>query len=322
MHRSGTSALAGTLGLLGCRLPGTLLPADDGNPRGYFESAPIMALHDAVMADVGLQWFDPDRIDPGYFSSAQGDRRAAELHAVLDAEFDQGMPALVKDPRLCQLLPLWWRVLGERGLSGRVVIPVRHPLEVAQSLHRRNGFSIDFCLSLWLHHMTNAIQDSAGQCRVVVHYHELISDWRAAVGRIEAGLGLGWPTPSTDAAETIDRFLSPALHRNRVEPGRAIDGALAGGLLAEAYSLLLEACSPGADAERALGRMNPVRDAITRAWSLLGGALADARAGRDHYRNALTASEALAATWREQADAARLEAETARAALERAHPEA
>ena len=37
MHRSGTSALAGVLGLLGARLPARQLPANFANPKGYFE---------------------------------------------------------------------------------------------------------------------------------------------------------------------------------------------------------------------------------------------------------------------------------------------
>ena len=39
MHRSGTSAAAGFLVKLGGAQPKTLLPADDGNERGYFEFA-------------------------------------------------------------------------------------------------------------------------------------------------------------------------------------------------------------------------------------------------------------------------------------------
>jgi len=38
MHRSGTSALAGVLARLGCDLPQTLMPTNDFNAKGYYES--------------------------------------------------------------------------------------------------------------------------------------------------------------------------------------------------------------------------------------------------------------------------------------------
>ena len=48
MHRSGTSALAGVLNMLGCDLPETLMPANAYNEKGYFESNAIRLLNDRV----------------------------------------------------------------------------------------------------------------------------------------------------------------------------------------------------------------------------------------------------------------------------------
>jgi hypothetical protein len=38
MHRSGTSALAGVLARLGCDLPTQMMPANEFNPKGFYES--------------------------------------------------------------------------------------------------------------------------------------------------------------------------------------------------------------------------------------------------------------------------------------------
>lgn len=49
MHRSGTSALIGVLGLLGADLPQDLMPPTTANPRGYFESMKAYRLNDALL---------------------------------------------------------------------------------------------------------------------------------------------------------------------------------------------------------------------------------------------------------------------------------
>ena len=53
MHRSGTSAAAGILVKLGGAQPKTLMPAEGGNERGYFESQALMTFHDELLAHPG-----------------------------------------------------------------------------------------------------------------------------------------------------------------------------------------------------------------------------------------------------------------------------
>ena len=69
MHRSGTSAVAGTLGLLGCELPRHLYRADVGNEKGYFEPARLIELDDELLASAGLRWDDWDEFPPGWADS-------------------------------------------------------------------------------------------------------------------------------------------------------------------------------------------------------------------------------------------------------------
>ena len=59
MLRSGTSALSNVLALIGAELPRNLMPSSERNPRGYFESQSIFALHEEMIRDIGASWFDP-----------------------------------------------------------------------------------------------------------------------------------------------------------------------------------------------------------------------------------------------------------------------
>ena len=53
MHRSGTSALARTISLLGARLPSDLVGPNEGNPHGHWEPQEIVNLNDKMLADAG-----------------------------------------------------------------------------------------------------------------------------------------------------------------------------------------------------------------------------------------------------------------------------
>lgn len=70
------------------------------------------------------------------------------------------------------LLPLWRRVTGE---SCAVVI-VRDSLEVAQSLHRRNGLSLTTGLALWSLYNRALLRDLRGARVHLCSYDELLAN--------------------------------------------------------------------------------------------------------------------------------------------------
>src|SRR5215207_2516621 len=141
MHRSGTSAVTRVLNLLGLDLPTELYPARADNPLGYWEPQSVVAAHDAFLRGIGSSFDDPLRLgDDALVGPA-----AAELrrHAVeiVRREFDGSRAFVIKDPRLCRVLPVWSDALAEVGVAPSVVLPIRNPLEVAASLKARNEFT-------------------------------------------------------------------------------------------------------------------------------------------------------------------------------------
>jgi hypothetical protein len=64
MHRSGTSVLTGTLGLLGAALPTDLVEAAPSNPKGHFESRSVYNIHERLLAALGTAWYDFRAIGP------------------------------------------------------------------------------------------------------------------------------------------------------------------------------------------------------------------------------------------------------------------
>src|SRR6185312_15331109 len=104
MHRSGTSALTGMLRCLGVALGHDLMPATADNPRGYWEHAGIVAIHQQAMGAHGMAW-DDIRAMPPELAHDRG--MADRIAEILSAEFAGSPLWAVKDPRLSRLLPLW-----------------------------------------------------------------------------------------------------------------------------------------------------------------------------------------------------------------------
>lgn len=212
MHRSGTSALAGVLSFLGIEAPRHLMAADEGNPKGYWESTRLMEVHDRLLAEHGSSWRDWRKFEPG--ESAASRIFLSEFPSLMQQEFGEADPILVKDPRICRFVPLWLEGLKQSGYDANCLIPVRNPLEVARSLQRRDKMSITEGLLLWLRHCLDAEHDTRHARRVVLRHDRLLQNWRQVVDNASAALDLEWPRPTIEAAEEIDRFLTAELRHN------------------------------------------------------------------------------------------------------------
>jgi len=221
MHRSGTSAVTQLLALAGASLPENVMAGDEHNAKGYFEPWKIAILNDGRLRAAGAAWDDvfafPFRPLP------QQEERVWLSRAVtlFDEEYGALPYPLLKDPRVSVLMPLWLRVLAELDVTARCVIPVRHPLAVAGSLSRRNGFSPEKSVLLWSAYMLAAEAYSRDLPRAFVGYDALLSDWRGEVKRIEAAHGARLPKMTDEAGKAIDAFLTPELRHNAAGGGLA-----------------------------------------------------------------------------------------------------
>jgi hypothetical protein len=218
MHRSGTSALTGALGLCGGALPGDLIPAREENAKGFFESTRIVEFHDKLLGAFGSRWDDPLPVRPVLFDTAEAAGASLELANLLSREFNAHAPLVIKDPRMCKLLPIWVEALDLLGWRSVAVLPLRHPLEVAASLQRRNALDEHHGLAMWMHHTLLAERATRGMPRVFVLYDELLRDGSGTIEKIREELGMrGW-LASTAADDQISQFLSTDLRHHTFAP--------------------------------------------------------------------------------------------------------
>jgi hypothetical protein len=233
MHRSGTSALTRAINLAGVPLPSNLMPPSaTENADGFWESQELMYIHDAVLRSLKSDWKDPREIpDEWSDSHASADARRA-LSAWIEKEMRGKDSLLVKDPRVCRLLPLWQTVCGSMGIENCTIIPFRNPVEVARSLKARNGFPDTHSFFLWLRHILDAERFTRGRARSFVSFDQLMTDSLATVRRIAADLRLVFPVPDAKLGALLGAALKPALRHHVVaedevtETGRQIPALL------------------------------------------------------------------------------------------------
>jgi len=243
MHRSGTSALTRVLSLHGLSLPARVMAPRPDNPRGYWESAAVAALDDRILAAAGRSYDDPRPLPPGLVPESARQDFIAEALALLAVEFPGEAPFVLKDPRICRLLEVWRPALEQFGTAPLALLPVRNPLEVARSLEVRERMPKPQALRLWLGHLVAAEQGSRGLPRAVVHYDDLLRDWRAFLTR------LGMPVLRDTALETV-AFLSPALRHHEADTDTLLRDRDVPAAVKRAYAELRRApAEPGLDPE-------------------------------------------------------------------------
>jgi hypothetical protein len=215
--RSGTSALAGTLGLLGCTLPKKIMAANHGNTKGYFEPQDLADEHDAVLASVDSSWNDWRPFPQAWLSSEDAKAARYAIAAIYRANYGETPLAVLKEPRMCRILPLWFDIFQALGVRPVFCFIDRNPLEVAQSLQKRDGSTIEQGLRYYIRNHLDAERDTRGQRRAFTSYEGLLSNWRVASDQLDISL-----RPTREQEAEIDDFLEYDM-RHQKAPQEAIE---------------------------------------------------------------------------------------------------
>ncbi|MDQ6962314.1 MAG: hypothetical protein Q9M28_07245 [Mariprofundaceae bacterium] len=211
MHRSGTSALAGVLELLGVDFGKHLLPAQSDNKKGFWEHADIIDLHDQIFSFFGSSWKDSSSLPFEWWQHSGMDLFKKRLISIVRKEFIEVPLWGLKDPRICRLLPIWNEVFSSIDSEPRFIIILRNPVEVAESLHKRDGITHTEAYSLWLRYMIEAERSTRGKDRVFVSYQSLLTNWSEVVEKISGNLSIQRPLSIKGSDRLVDDFLSPNL---------------------------------------------------------------------------------------------------------------
>ena len=295
MHRSGTSAVTGMLHRLGIPAAGELLPAESYNEKGIYENRAVNLFHNRLLNNFGSAWDDPMPVSNKFVETPAGQCFVHELAKIIENELlAEGSAFAVKDPRMCRFIPLWNAALKNIKAEPYVIVPLRHPLEVAGSLFSRDGFPRAKSFLLWLDHTLAAERHSRELPRSFISYDQLLSDWRSVSDKIADDLNLTWPSERGRVENGIDLFLSRDLrhHASSAEIG---DATRLDYLVTKSWAALLALIENGTN-NAAQQTLDAVWDELTAATSVLSSyvawefsAFAEARSEVDRLTSLETA---------------------------------
>ena len=239
MGRCGTSALARVLSLCGGDLPERLMGANLSNPTGHWEPMAAVEINEAIFATRRSSWFDSTFLLQ--FEGALDEEAASDFRRQM-TEFLRaaatGSLLIIKEPRITALAPLWFDAAREANLVLKVIVPIRHPAEVAASLEARDGLSPELSGALWLKYNLLAERYSRDLPRVFVKFSDLLADWEQQIARISQALDVNLFASDKAAIESfIDRDLH---HQQRTDPPTEVLGLR---WLGPVYKALAEAAA-------------------------------------------------------------------------------
>lgn len=220
-HRSGTSLLARGINAAGARLSDSLIAPAPDNPTGFWEDAEVVSLNRQILRSTGNTW-DSVALNPlKHLRRRQHWREQAGR--VLSENYSDESPFVIKDPTLCLLLPVWLEALKDQGIETRAVAILRSPLAVADSLKKRNGYSREKSLLIWLSYNWSLFTSPALQSLplAVSDYDSLLSKPKQEMLRICHVIG--FEADEQALVDFSDSFVDRAL-RHSAKPVSELSG--------------------------------------------------------------------------------------------------
>lgn len=177
MHRSGTSVVTQISQCMGAYLgeENELMPAARDNPDGYFENMEITCINDRILRACGREWYSLKIAEINQHSLSVIEAKD-ELKDNIQRLFEKSDTVAVKDPRIAVLLPLWEEVLESLGIIAEYIWVFRNPLEVKESLRKRNGFRQKHGLLLWIQYNLSIAKFLENKDYLMINYNNLLED--------------------------------------------------------------------------------------------------------------------------------------------------
>lgn len=295
MHRSGTSALAGVLHLLGCDAPAKQMKPSKDNEKGYFEAESVYGLHTELLNSAGSSWDDWLPMNPGWFKSGRVEEFHDRALDLVKQEFGTSRLFVLKDPRICRLVPFWEDVLKESDAAPRYVMTHRNPLEVAASLAQRDGMDTGTGMLIWLRHVLDGEAATRGKTRCFVNFASLLGNWAGAMTRIQDALDLSFPRFSVGVTSEVEAFLDKKLRHHDEAPTSTLDNPLLSEWVRDTYAILEKWAASG-EAKTDYKKLDVIRAALTSAGTTFAPVIQDSR----RTAAALTDREAKLSTLQEE----------------------
>ena len=185
---------------------GQLLGPSDSNPKGHWEHEELIKINDEILKRLAGSWNRVPEFPEGWESARKLEDLEQLARKTLHEEFSGVELWGWKDPRTCLTLAFWQRLIGPM----KYVLAFRNPTDVASSLNRRDGSSLQQGISLWLAYSQRALTQTENQPRLLVFYEDLFDNWQREIERISAFIG----KPEMAASEEVRKAVESSIYRD------------------------------------------------------------------------------------------------------------
>ena len=223
-HRSGTSLCAAAVKSLGADACLGKHYANEENQKGFFEHPEIVDFNNRLLEFLGGSWDNPLFDGTAHLAGRDLNQWKNDAAALITALYGAAPVAVLKDPRMCQLLPFWVEVFSGAGYASENVYYIhtlRDVAEVALSQKSRAqanpdfyeiGRSLDEAAALWLSLSAQAVSACRDLNVIYLSYAALIAEPASVLDKIAEFLGLS-PDPKA-VVEFCEKFVDRSLHRS------------------------------------------------------------------------------------------------------------
>jgi hypothetical protein len=214
-----------------------LLPPAADNPEGFWESRSFLKVNEAILRTCGGHWDRPPQTDAPGWEDEPALARFRSQARNLARRFRGREPWGWKDPRNCLTLPLWRSAIPEM----KVLICVRNPLAVAESLRARNGKSRTDAFNLWLTYNQRVLTSAPAGERLVTHCETYFHDAHTELRRVLKWFGM---RTTAERLEHACGRINPSLVHHRVTVDELVEAGASTELVRCYLALCEEADTP------------------------------------------------------------------------------
>lgn len=238
MKRSGTSALTKGLEVMGVSLGDYLMPPNEFNKKGYWEDWDFHELNfemlKACTQNRARRILALSEKETAYLLSSHYAERASHL---LLKKIPQDQPFAFKVPTSSLLIPFWKKICDQLDILLSVVIALRNPISVANSVEKSFEDLQEKSFWIWISSLLSSLTHSEGHARVLVDYDELIKDPSHQMERVAAALDL--KIDKEQLRNYSSHFVNPSLRHEFIEEYHFENDDLCLKLVIEMYDELL-----------------------------------------------------------------------------------
>ncbi len=241
MHRSGTSLIANFMHAIGVDLGQDLIPADQANEAGYWESRRIWQAHEKILKELNCSWRSPPvSLPANWWRKSSIQETKSGLVEFVRSECKKDKLWGFKDPRTAILLPLWREIFDELQLEPLYILSVRHPGSVAASLARRNRLALAHSQALWLRTNLEALSHTRSHLLGVVDYDRWFESGLEQARTVIESINLSQSISEELITNAVNDIIQPALRHHSSK-----QDLICSPIVAKFYSLLRQAAIEG-----------------------------------------------------------------------------